>query len=551
MPAANRLGFFFAVAAAFVAPAARAQGGAASVASFALVVGSNAPGPGQQALRYAERDAAEVAAVLRDVGGYAADHVVMALHPDRAGLTAAIASLRARLLAGAARGEQAQLVFYYSGHARADALTLGGEDVSLAELRQQILALPSTLTIVVIDACQSGAFSRIKGAEATTDFSFNSLARLNTAGLAVMASSSATELSQESDELTSSYFTHHLLLALRGAGDANGDGRVSLDEAYRYTYNRTLAGTAATAVGAQHATLETALKGKGDVVLTRPASASSQLFVPSALEGRLLIQHRPSGAVLGELDKARGGAVRLAMASGPYVVLVRQGDDVRECDVTLPAQSTVSFDLSTCRRARLDPGAAKGAVGPPWSLELGFGVLEGRRDAYVQTMRQFGFDQFGGNVWLDLSHQLSLTGVRALGRQVAVTLSLLELDAQDHTRAGGADPTTAHFGWSTYGLGVGLRGQLPLGRDHVIPYAQLAAGPAFAVTSWTDAGGTTRDTFFGLYAGALVGVAIMPRPSIGGFAQAAYSYAPVIDNRFGQTHDSGGLGVQLGVRCAF
>ena len=190
------------------------------------------------------------------------------------------------------------------------------------ELRVQILGLPSTLTIVVIDACQSGAFSRIKGAEPTTDFSFNSVARLNTAGLAVMASSSATELSQESDQLESSYFTHHLLLALRGAGDANQDGKVSLDEAYRYTYNRTLAGTAATAVGAQHATLETALKGKGDVVLTRPSAASSQLFVPAAVEGRLLIQHRSSGSVLAELDKARGSTVRLAMASGAYTVLL-------------------------------------------------------------------------------------------------------------------------------------------------------------------------------------------------------------------------------------
>lgn len=200
-----------------------------------------------------------------------------------------------------------------------------------------------------------------------------------------MASSSASELSQESDELTSSYFTHHLLLALRGAGDANGDGKVSLDEAYRYTYNRTLAGTAATAVGAQHATLETALKGKGDVVLTRPVSASSQLLVPAPVEGRLLLQHRASGSVLAELDKARGRDVRLALASGPYTVLLRRGDDVRECDVTVPAQSTVSFDVATCRAARLDTGAAKGTAGPPWSLELGLGVMEGRRDAYTSS----------------------------------------------------------------------------------------------------------------------------------------------------------------------
>jgi len=33
--------------------------------------------------------------------------------------------------------------------------------------------------------------------------------------------------------------------------------------------------------------------------------------------------------------------------------------------------------------------------------------------------------------------------------------------------------------------------------------------------------------------------------------QGAYYYAPIIDNRFGQTHDSGGLAFQLGVRYGF
>src|SRR6185369_7529403 len=101
-------------------------------------------------------------------------------------------------------------------------------------------------------------------------------------------------------------------------------------------------------------------------------------------------------------------AVRLAMASGPYTVVVRRGDDVRECDVTLPAQSTVTFDLSACRPARPETGAAKGPAGPRWSVELAIGVLQGRRDAYVQEMRQFGFDEIGGNVWLGLSHHRSL-----------------------------------------------------------------------------------------------------------------------------------------------
>lgn len=533
---------------AFDALPARAQ---APAASFALIVGNNSPGPGQQQLRYAEQDAAAMAAVLRDAGGYPAANVVTALRPDRAGLQAALAALRARLQQQTAHGEQAQLLFYYSGHARANAITLGREEISLEELRSQIVGLPTTLTIVIIDACQSGAFSRIKGAEPTTDFSFNSVARLNTAGLAVLASSSATELSQESDQLTSSYFTHHLVLALRGAGDANQDGRVSLDEAYRYTYNRTLAGTAATAIGAQHATLETALKGKGDVVLTQPSGASSHLLLPALIEGRLLIQHRGSGSVVAELDKARGGTVRLAMASGPYTVLVRRGDEVRECELTVPVGSTISFELATCRPAQPDTGAAKGGAGPPWAIELAIGALDGRRDAYVQEMRQFGFDDFGGNLWLGLSHQVSVTGLRTLARHIALTLTLLELDAQDHARAGGGDPTDAHFGWSAYGLGAGVRGLLPLLRDRLIPYAQLTVGPAAAFTRWTDAAGTSRDSFFGYHAGALAGLAVMPRPSLGLFLQTAYYYAPIVGNRFGQTHDSGGLGFQLGGRCAF
>src|SRR6187549_830211 len=156
LPALRSIPFILLGLAASGAPrSAQAAAAAPVTASFALIVGSNAPGPGQQELRYAERDAAAMTAVLRDVGGYPTANVVTALRPDRAGLLAAVASLRERVRQHADRGQQAQLLFYYSGHARADAITLGREEIPLGELRQQILGLPSTLTIVVIDACQS------------------------------------------------------------------------------------------------------------------------------------------------------------------------------------------------------------------------------------------------------------------------------------------------------------------------------------------------------------------------------------------------------------
>jgi hypothetical protein len=257
--------------------------------------------------------------------------------------------------------------------------------------------------------------------------------------------------------------------------------------------------------------------------------------------------------MLAELDKAPGAPVRLALPSGPYTVLLRQGDDVRECDVSLPAQSTVTFDVSRCRPAPVDEGIAKGGEHPaaPWGLELSLGVLQGHEDSYVSVMRQFGFDEFGGNVWLGLSHQLSLTATRALDRHLALTLDLLELDAESRSRSGGLDGGDATFGWSSYGLGAGVRGARPLLAGRLIPYAQVSAGPALGVTTWTDATGTYHQTYFGYFLGARIGAAFMPWRSLGLLVQAGYYYAPVIQNNVGDTHDSGGVAVQLGTRYVF
>jgi hypothetical protein len=46
-------------------------------------------------------------------------------------------------------------------------------------------------------------------------------------------------------------------------------------------------------------------------------------------------------------------------------------------------------------------------------------------------------------------------------------------------------------------------------------------------------------------------VLLMPWRSIGFLAQGAYYYAPIIDNNFGQTHDSGGAAFQIGTRYVF
>src|SRR5215470_135538 len=239
---------------AFAAGAAHAQSSSPGVAMYAVVVGSNAGGPGQTALRFAEDDARRVAATLVELGGYTADTVDVVVHPTPAALREHLGQLAARVAADRAAGRQTRVLFYYSGHARSTAIDLGPDELDLGELRQRLFDIPATLTVVVLDACQSGAFSRIKGAQPASDFSFNSRQHLDASGIAVLAS----------------YFTHHLLVGLRGAGDADLDGQVSIDEAYRYAYHQTLLATAETAVGGQHVSLEVDLKGHGDVPLSFP-----------------------------------------------------------------------------------------------------------------------------------------------------------------------------------------------------------------------------------------------------------------------------------------
>src|SRR3712207_6005300 len=59
-------------------------------------------------------------------------------------------------------------------------------------------------------------------------------------GHAFLTASSADEAAQESDRIQGGFFTHYFLSGLRGAADTSRDGRVTLAEAYQFSYGETL-----------------------------------------------------------------------------------------------------------------------------------------------------------------------------------------------------------------------------------------------------------------------------------------------------------------------
>ena len=59
----------------------------------------------------------------------------------------------------------------------------------------------------------------------------------------ILTASSPQEVANEGLEWHHGVFTYYLLEALRGAADSDGDGRVDVDEVYKYVWNKVVKAT--------------------------------------------------------------------------------------------------------------------------------------------------------------------------------------------------------------------------------------------------------------------------------------------------------------------
>jgi hypothetical protein len=190
------------------------------------------------------------------------------------------------------------------------------------------------MRIVILDSCASGAFTRIKGGNKTQPFLMDG--SISAEGYAFLTSSSADEVSQESDRISASYFTHSLVAGLRGAADSVGDGRVTLNELYRFTYSETLARTETSAFGAQHPSYDIQVNGTGDLVLTDVKETSAGVVFDSKLTGRLSIRDK-SEYLVAEITKTAARPLELGLEPGLYRVTLQQGNDLLRAEFTLSA----------------------------------------------------------------------------------------------------------------------------------------------------------------------------------------------------------------------
>jgi hypothetical protein len=359
------------VALAGIALCLAAAPAAARERRFALLVGEPDGGAGTQHLKYAERDAKRMQAVLTRLGKVRPEDARLLLSPGVGAVRRALGELAERSRAARAGGDSTVLLVYYSGHAKDGELRLRETRLALGEVKRLLAAAPADVRIGLIDSCRAGAITRTKGVRQAPVFE---VARgEGPRGLVLVTSSGADEDSQESDAIGGSFFTHHLASGLMGDADTSGDGKVTLAEAYAYAYARTVASTADTSGGVQHPAYLYDLGGAGDVVLTEVVTPAALVF-PASAEGAYVILDGGRRAVA-EVAKPGGVARRLALPPGHYTVKKRlAGGDgllVSEVDLSL---APVTLDEARMRRVPLSDDPQKGFGGARWSLLGGLGV---------------------------------------------------------------------------------------------------------------------------------------------------------------------------------
>ncbi len=402
---------------------------------YAIAVGANHGDPAEAALLWARRDAQRTADVLQELGGVDAEDLIVLEDPSADRLRRALRRVHIRILADRAQSVEtggpdetrALLFFYYSGHADAQSLHMAGSRLPLTELSELVRQMPVDVRLMVLDACRTGSLIRAKGATPAEPFVLEVDDQLDSRGMAIITSASAGEDAQESERLRGGVFTHHFLAGLQGAADTSADGRVTLDEAYRYSYDRTLLSTTL-APTVQHPSYDFDLRGRSDLVITEPATTRQMGRLQLDRGGLYVIFDPQSSDLVVEAELGTGGT--LALPAGDYLLRRRSPDQVEQAAIrisagglrvvaaeqlrVLPYGKTTRKGYATQRRSAV-AGVVGGGVGGP--------LLDGLSPApRVQT-----------GVRLDLPLLTLHTGLRASrsqGENSDLSLSQLSLGGE-------------------------------------------------------------------------------------------------------------------------
>ena len=336
------------------------------VRRFGLFIGANNGGDARQRLLYADDDARAMSNTMRDIGGINPPDNILLIDPESDEILEKLREMSREINRVETLVRRTEVMFYYSGHSDENGILLADDQIRYRTIRDELDSSGADVVIAVLDSCSSGAFTRIKGGQRRSPFLIDESSAME--GHAFLTSSSETELSQESDRIGASFFTHYLITGLRGAADNTRDGRVTLNEVYQHTYQETLSKTESTIGGPQHPAYEIQLTGTGDLVLTDLTVPTSALQLSGELGGRFSIRNRQDRLVA-EFTKPEGDTLKLALPSGAYTIRLSDdlepysdSDEVRTAQVELSRNAQLYLTKSDFRSSGLEFTRFRGSL---------------------------------------------------------------------------------------------------------------------------------------------------------------------------------------------
>jgi hypothetical protein len=368
-------------------PSASGPSASEPAARFALSVGSNRGHDTAGTLRYAERDAERFAEILTDLGGFLPSNVRVLKSPTLKEMLGGLDNLNRQIEAARKKGgPKALAVVYFSGHADGVHLELGKEQLAFSTLKSKLEQLSADVKILFVDSCQSGGLTAYKGGRPGPAFDIVFSDTIDANGTAILTSSAAGEKSQESSRLEGSFFTHYLISGLLGTADFDQDRRVTLNEIYQYSYNKTVAETSETMGGIQHPTYDYRMTGRGKVVLTDLTLGVSQLEFGPDMSGTYLILKEETNEIVAEVNKQRNTKRTVAVPSDTYCVATRREGKVYSKTVKVEQGKQLhlmdSELVSTPKLEKVFEKGKKEETGRTVGLSVSYGMLSGALKRY-------------------------------------------------------------------------------------------------------------------------------------------------------------------------